>query len=237
MAIILQWMETYSPWILVWFGVFTCVNAGRILHRFMRKLPAAKDSAGYTELAGLPLTFLQPICFVKAVMIGSLPGMIFFMWWGPGFILTLLAVGIARLRAKRIDWSRLATPISWACKIYYLIYIYAFYAFGLPTIAFTFSVWIINDQIEKLFMSLDADRTRRTFHDKWIPRLAYPLGLFIPIFCEVPYQPLLISYGLLLFFIWTAGLIFVYKKGKFFDLPDDPSLLRNMTYFGKLRVT
>jgi hypothetical protein len=31
-------------------------------------------------------------------------------------------------------------------------------------------------------------------------------------------------------------LAFVYRRGKFFDLPDDPSLLRNMIYFGRLRV-
>jgi hypothetical protein len=36
--------------------------------------------------------------------------------------------------------------------------------------------------------------------------------------------------------LWLAGLIYVARQGIFFCLPEDPSLLRNMVYFPKLRV-
>ena len=44
------------------------------------------------------------------------------------------------------------------------------------------------------------------------------------------------GYGLALLGLWAAGLVYVSRQGAFFRLPDDPSLLRNMVYFPKLRV-
>ena len=234
----IQYMETYATFMLAWFALFSCINCLRISRRILKGAPVAKDSAGFTELAGLPLTAIQPICFAKAASAGSLAGMAFFLWWGPGFVLTIFAVLIARILKKRIDWKPLSQPISWACKLYYLAYIAAFFAYGVPILVFVFSVWIINDQIEKLFMSLDADRTRRTFDDKWIVRICYPLGLLVPLFsAEMPYRAVMSVYGLVLLLVWLMGLRFVYRQGKFFALPEDPSLLRNMIYFGLLRVT
>jgi hypothetical protein len=102
---------------------------------------------------------------------------------------------------------------------------------------FAFSVWIINDQYEKAFLSLDADRTRRTFHDRWLFRVLYPAGLLIPlIFAETPLRLFSIGYGLALLGMWISGLAYVARQGAFFHLPEDPSLLRNMVYFPKLRV-
>jgi hypothetical protein len=45
-----------------------------------------------------------------------------------------------------------------------------------------------------------------------------------------------IGYGLVLLFLWGAGLVYVSSHGEFFELPRDPSLLRNMVYFPRLRV-
>jgi hypothetical protein len=102
---------------------------------------------------------------------------------------------------------------------------------------FAFSVWIINDQYEKAFMSLDTDRTRRTFHDRWLFRVLYPAGLLVPVFfADTPLRLFSLCYGLILLGLWVAGLVFVARRGAFFALPEDPSLLRNMVYFPQLRV-
>jgi hypothetical protein len=112
-----------------------------------------------------------------------------------------------------------------------------FFVFHMPGMMFAFSVWIINDQYEKAFMSLDADRTRRTFHDGWVFRVLYPAGLLIPVFfAETPLRMFSMGYGPALLGVWIAGLIYVARRGQFFALPEDPSLLRNMVYFPKLRV-
>lgn len=52
----------------------------------------------------------------------------------------------------------------------------------------------------------------------------------------MPLRPLCLVYGTSLLALWTAGLVYVIRRGRFMSLPDDPSLLRNMVYFPKLRV-
>jgi hypothetical protein len=150
----------------------------------------------------------------------------------------LALVGIAKLRQQRIDWHRVRYPISWACKLYYLAYLVTFLWHEMPGMIFAFSAWIINDQYEKLFMSLDADRTRRTFHDRWLFRICYPAGLLVPLFfAATPWRGFCAVYGVTLLALWSAGLWYVARKGAFLQLPEDPSLLRNMVYFPKLRVS
>jgi len=101
---------------------------------------------------------------------------------------------------------------------------------------FAFSVWIINDQYEKAFMSSDADRLRRTFDDFWLFRVLYPAGLLAPyLFPGMPYRALFAAYGTALLAAWLLGTWFVWRKGLLRTLPDDASLLRNMIYFRKLR--
>ena len=41
------------------------------------------------------------------------------------------------------------------------------------------------------------------------------------------------AYGLLLFCSWALGLLYVWRQGEFMNLPEDPTLLRNMPYFRK----
>src|SRR5262249_40042452 len=150
-------------------------------------------------------------------------------------VLTLVIV--SRLRQRRIDWHPFRYLISYLCKFYYLAYMVVFFRFGMPGMMFAFSVWIINDQYEKAFLSLDADRTRRTFHDRWLFRVLYPAGLLIPLFFpQTPWRPFCAGYGLALLGLWLAGLAYVARRGAFLELPEDPSLLRNMVYFPKLRV-
>jgi hypothetical protein len=232
-----RFLEQASPYLILWSFSFTLIHSVRIARRLGRGLPKVPDNALLTELAGLPLTGLQTVAFVIAVLHLDWLSMLLFLWWGPGFVTVLALVGIARLRKKRIDWHPFRYTISYLCKFYYLAYMVTFYLHGMPGMMFAFSVWIINDQYEKAFMSQDADRTRRTFHDRWLFRVCYPAGLLIPLlFPATPLRPFSIGYGVSLLCLWIAGLVYVARQGAFFRLPDDPSLLRNMVYFPKLRV-
>jgi hypothetical protein len=50
----------------------------------------------FTELAGLPLTMLQPVCFIWAVMSRDVLSALVFLWRGPGFIAVAIAVMVTK---------------------------------------------------------------------------------------------------------------------------------------------
>jgi hypothetical protein len=234
---IYQFLERASPVLIVWSFTFTLIHSVRIVRRLHRSLGKIPDNAPLTELAGLPLTILQSVAFVMAALHADWLSMLLFLWWGPGFVMVLALVILARIKQRRIDWHPFRYLISYLCKVYYLAYMAIFFVHDMPGMMFAFSVWIINDQYEKAFLSLDTDRTRRTFHDRWVFRVLYPAGLLLPLFvAETPLRPFSIGYGLALLALWAAGLVYVWRHGAFFSLPEDPSLLRNMIYFPKLRV-
>jgi hypothetical protein len=234
---IYRFLERVSPWLVLWSFAFTLLHGLRIVQRFRRGQVKLPDNAALTELAGLPLTGLQSVAFVLAVLHADWLSMLLFVWWGPGFVAVLALVIVARVRQRRIDWHPYRYLISYLCKLYYLAYMIVFFLRDLPGMMFAFSVWIINDQYEKAFLSLDADRTRRTFHDRWLFRVLYPAGLLIPFFYpQTPFRPFSAGYGLALLGLWLAGLVYVARRGAFLELPSDPSLLRNMVYFPTLRV-
>lgn len=231
-------LERASAFLILWSLGFTVLNTLRIAIRLGRRQPKSRDNAVLTELAGLPLTILQSVAFGMAVYYADWLSMLLFLWWGPGFVAVAILVVVARLRRRSIDWYPYRYPISYACKINYLAQMLVFFWHDMPGLIFAYSVWIINDQYEKALLSDDADRSRRTFDDGWLFRMMYPAGLLIPLFfAEIPWRGLSIVYGLALLALWIAGLIFVARRGAFFQLPEDPSLLRNMVYFGKLRVS
>ena len=131
-----------------------------------------------------------------------------------------------------MNWYPPRVAISWACKISYLVYMAVFARLHMAQTMFAFSVWILNDQVEKAFLSEDADRSRRTTHDFWILRLLYPAFLALPWI-----RPALFAflwpfrlYGTALFALWAAGLAFVARRRRFFTMPEDPELLRNIVY-------
>jgi hypothetical protein len=234
---IYQFLQRASPVLILWSFGFTLIHSVRIVRRLRRGLGKVPDNAPLTELAGLPLTVLQSVAFVMAALHADWLSMLLFLWWGPGFVAVLALLIVARVRQRRIDWHPFRYLISYLCKLSYLAYMLTFYLQHTPGMMFAFSVWIINDQYEKAFMSLDTDRTRRTVHDGWIFRVLYPAGLLIPLFvAETPLRPFSIGYGLALLALWIAGLVYVWRRGEFLHLPKDPSLLRNMVYFPKLRV-
>jgi len=216
-----------------WLIGFYFVILAKILvvrHRGIRK---SRDSMFFTEAIGLPVTFGQPVVFAKAVLLGDWLGMAVTLWWGPGFLLIVGMVLWSKYTRRPIDWGRSGPVISWVCKLTYVTYIGLALAWGMPKLAFVLSAWIASDQVEKTFASLDADRARRTFHDFWLIRVLYPAFLLSPIVFGL--GAMYVIYGVVLFCTWAAGLVYVWRQGEFMNLPDDPTLLRNMIYFRKVR--
>lgn len=233
---IYRFIEAAAPAIALWLCVFSLVTAWRVALRLLRGVERVPDSVLFTELPGLPIAALQSICFIWAVVSLDWLSALLFLWWGPGFV----AVAVIYMRAKRrglvIDWYPYRYLISWLCKGTYLLYAAVFAWLAMWGTLFVLSAWIINDQVEKAFMSLDADRLRRTFDDSWLFRILYPAGLLIPWFAPgLPYRDLLGAYGALLLAAWLCGAFYVKRKGLLLARPQDPSLLRNMVYFPKLR--
>lgn len=233
---IYRFIEGAAPYIALWLCLFSLVTAWRVALRLLRGVDRVPDSVLFTELPGLPIAALQSICFIWAVVSLDWLSALLFLWWGPGFV----AVAVIYMRAKRrgfaIDWYPYRYLISWLCKGTYLLYAAVFAWLAMWGTLFILSAWIINDQIEKAFMSLDADRLRRTFDDAWLFRILYPAGLLVPWFApSLPYRGFLAAYGALLLAAWLCGVFYVKRKGLLRARPHDPSLLRNMVYFPKLR--
>ena len=231
---IYDFMEAAAPVLVFWSFAFTLITSARIALRIRRGVSRVGDSMALTELAGLPLTLLQPVCFVWAVLGKDPLSALLFLWWGPGFVATAIAVIVTKSRGKSIDWHPWRYLISFLCKLYYLAYEATFLLLGMPGMLFAFSVWIINDQYEKAFMSLDADRLRRTFDDHWLFRILYPAGLLTPYFAPaMSFRAFSLVYGTALLVLWLAGVAYVRRAGLLFERPSDPTLLRNMIYFAR----
>jgi hypothetical protein len=233
---IYQFIERAAPFIALWLSVFTLVTVWRAAQRIRRGVERVPDSVLFTELPGLPIAALQSLCFVWALFSLDWLSALFFLWWGPGFVAVAAIYVRAKRRGTQIDWHRYRYVISWLCKGTYLLYAAVFAWLGMWGTLFVFGAWIINDQIEKAFLSLDADRLRRTFDDAWLFRILYPAGLLVPWFASsMPYRGLLAAYGAMLLVAWLCGIFYVKRKGLLRVRPQDPSLLRNMIYFSKLR--
>ena len=233
---IYSFIERASPYLALWLCLFTLVTARRFAGKLRRGIDRVPDSVTFTELPGLPIAALQSLCFVWAVVTLDWISALLFAWWGPGFV----AIAAVWLRAKRrgaaIDWHRYRYVISWLCKSHYLLYVIVFASRGMHGAIFVLSAWIINDQVEKAFMSVDADRLRRTFDDFWLFRVLYPAGLLIPWLApELPWRAFLGAYGTMLLVTWLCAIAYVARRGLLHVRPDAPSLLRNMVYFPRLR--
>lgn len=225
------WMEGQMDFVLYWLMAFLPLILFKIGYLRYKQIRKSRDSMVFTEAIGLPLTFLQPIVFFKALLMLDWLGAVITVWWGPGFLYVVFLVLWCKYKHRRINWGNSGIYISWLCKINYLIYIGLALLWDMPKLVFALSAWIASDQIEKTFASLDADRARRTFHDYWLIRLLYPLLLFVPFFDE--FELVFKIYAALLLLLWAGGLYYVIRAKEFMMLPADPTLLRNMLYFRK----
>lgn len=231
---IYKYLENISSYLVLWIFLFTILNILRIWVHQSRGVEKIAHNSIIVELAGLPLALLQSICFFWAVSEGDLLSATLFLWWGPGFFLTIFYLAYCKLKKQKPNWHPAKHIISWLCKLNYLIFMVVFYLFNMPGMIFVYSVWVINDQFGLAYLSLDADRLRRTFHDYWFIRILYPAGLFVPFFFEnIPFRLFCMTYGTSLFLLWLSGIFYLKKKSLLLQLPDDPTLLRNMIYFSK----
>lgn len=225
------WMEEVMDYILYWLMLFFPVIIFKIWHLKSKGYQKSKDSMVFTEAIGFPLTFLQPFVFFMALISLDWLGMALTLFWGPGFLIIVALVLWSLATKKKINWGNSGVYISWLCKFYYIAYVVAALSWDMPKLVFALSAWIASDQIEKSLASRDADRARRTFHDFWLIRISYPVFLFSPFFFGL--SDIYKVYGVVLFVLWGIGVLYVARKGEFFVLPDDPTLLRNMVYFAK----
>ena len=225
------WMETVMDFVIIWLMMFLPIILFKIIYLRLKGSKKAKDSMVFTEAIGFPLTFLQPIVFFMAFVGLDWLGMALTLFWGPGFLIIVGMVLWSLATKRRLNWGNSGVYISWLCKLYYVVYVVAAFSWDMPKLLFALSAWIASDQIEKSFASSDADRARRTFHDYWLIRFSYPLFLFTPFFFGL--NDIFKVYGVVLFALWVSGVLYVARKGQFFVLPDDPTLLRNMVYFSK----
>ena len=224
-------MESLAPYLSGWVFFFTLINLGKIGARLKKSGSAQSHNTFFVEAAGIPLTLLHTVCFVKSIFLQDWLSMLLFVWWGPGFLYVATLYLSRSKQQKSINWHPYKRIICWLCKLNYLLFALVYWHFECYAIIFVFSVWIINDQVMMAWLSDDADRSRRTFHDGWAVRLCYPLALFIPFFFAIPGAWFWQCYGLFLFVLWTAGIYRVYRSSKFMDVPNDQGLLRNMIYF------
>ncbi|MCM8541247.1 MAG: hypothetical protein NE328_13315 [Lentisphaeraceae bacterium] len=226
-------MESNASWLCWWVLAFTFINLFKIYRRFSTGDEAKVQNTFFVEAAGIPLVLLHSVCFMKAVLTLDLLSMLLFAWWGPGFLIVATLYIVKMKQGAHLKWGKTRNLIAWVCKLNYLVFALVYWKLGSLNILFVFSIWIINDQIMMLWLSDDADRTRRCFHDFWFIRILYPLGLLIPIIYpeQFPNPEVWMCYGLFLLGIWCVGLMRLVMNKRFMSLPKDQGLLRNMTYF------
>ena len=230
---IYTFMESNAFWLSCWVLVFTLINLVKVYSRFKSGSDAKIQNTFFVEAAGIPLVLLHSVCFIKALLSMDFISMLLFAWWGPGFIIIATMYIVKMKQGSHLQWGKTRNLIAWVCKLNYLVFALIYWQLGCLNILYVFSIWIMNDQIMMLWLSDDADRTRRCFHDFWFIRILYPLGLLLPIIYsdQFIYPVLWIFYGSFLLTAWVTGVLRLYKKKQFMDLPKDQGLLRNMTYF------
>lgn len=229
---IYQFLEGLSGFLVLWIFAFSILNVARIAIHKVRGAETIPHNSAIVELAGLPLVLLNCICFVWAVRATDVISVLLFAWWGPGFFATAGYLFYCKRRHAKPNWVPTRRIISWMCKLNYIAFLIVFYWMDTPGMIFVYSAWIINDQFGLAYLSLDADRLRRTFDDRWFIRVLYPLGLFAPfVFEGTAFRLFSMIYGGTLLLLWLTGVYYVKRKGRLRRLPDDPTLLRNMMYF------
>lgn len=99
------------------------------------------------------------------------------------------------------------------------------------SIIYTFSFWIVHDQINLAWFCTNADRTRRTFEDFFLIRLLYLGGLFIPFFINIPNSQIFQPISILLFILWIFSIRRLISRGVFFNRPSGKgAFLRDIIY-------
>lgn len=216
----------FVPYLVVWIFLFFVESIIKIFMTFFFNKNFSHKGIK-SELPGLPLTLLHTYVWVLSIIKLDLVTFILFSWWGPGFLVSAYLF----LFRKDFDWRRWGKVTAYLCKITYVIYMGLFYYLEVYDLLFVFSAWIIQDQICLIWFEENADRTRRTFEDKWLFRLLYPGLLFSPYFLDMSYAFEYQVFGTLLFIVWVLSVIKITFDGKLHNKPHSyKEFLRNIVY-------
>lgn len=228
-ASIYRTLDSWSAPLVAWTAAFALWTLAKVLLRASGRDVSMSNNTILTELPGLPLQLLHTAGFVLALQAGDVLSSLLFAWWGPGYLIT---AALVLTRGQRLDWTRPAPWTSWGCKLSYVIYMGIYLAHGLTTLPFLFSLWIMNDQVRLAWFEGNADRTRRTTEDRWLPRILYPGLLLLPFFSAVPGGWAAGLLGLAQLGLWLPGLARLLRDGRFWQHPDPRAShnLRDIVY-------
>ncbi|HBP19925.1 MAG TPA: hypothetical protein DEA08_19305 [Planctomycetes bacterium] len=222
-------LDAWSGLLVAWTAAFALWTLAKVLLRWSGREVSMSNHTILTELPGLPLQLLHTAGFVLALRAGDVLSSLLFAWWGPGYLIT---AALVLTRGERLDWTRPAPWTSWGCKLSYVIYMGIYLANGLWTLPFLFSLWIMNDQVRLAWFEGNADRTRRTTEDRWVPRILYPGLLLLPFVAPVPGGLAAGLLGLAQLALWLPGVARLLQDGRFWQRPDPRAShnLRDIVY-------
>lgn len=228
---IYHYFEKASPYINIWIGVFFAFTLVRLTLFLLTQKRVKIYNTLISESTGVILVLNHTVCFFMAIMAQDLFSCLLYAWWGPGFIVTAIAVVLEKRKLLKINWARYGLITSIACKLCYVIFIAIYAWLGCYSIIFSFSIWIVNDQINLAWFCDNADRTRRTLEDYWILRVLYVGGLFVPLFLPIPHASYLGILGVSAFLVWAISLVRLIRNGTLRIRPQGNSnFLREIVY-------
>jgi hypothetical protein len=228
---IYHFFESISPFLNYWLSFFFILTLLRLSIFILTKEKVSLYNSMIGEAAGIILILSHTICFCMAIYAKDIFSTILFLWWGPGFLITGVILFLSKKNLINFNWALYGRVTSIACKVSYIIFMLIYWWLEDWSIIFTFSFWIIHDQINLAWFCTNADRTRRTFEDYFLIRLVYIGGLFIPFFINIPNSQILRPIAFLLLLIWAFSIQRLIKKDVFFNRPTgEGSFLRDIIY-------
>ena len=227
--------ETYryfndtAPYLNIWVAAFVLFAVVRIA-LFIQSAGKVKIHNNLLgDAAGILLILNHSVCFIQSIVAKDVISTLLFAWWGPGFLVFVYIYLQVQRGALDFNWSKVGLITSLACKLCYLLFMAIYAWLGCYSIIYTFSLWIMHDQINQAWFHDNADRTRRTTEDYWIVRLLYPAGLFVPWFVEIPYGNVWGVLGVLVFLLWVFSMMRVTRRG-YFNVRSEGNYLRDIVY-------
>ena len=209
--------DRVSVWIVLWLMAFLALTCVTLIVRAVRgHSDYHRDSLIGGELPGILLVLMHSVCCGYSLIRHDWLSALVFGWWGPGFLVVATLV----LLKRPVNWRRLATATSVACKLNYLVLVGFFIHYGAWTPVFAYSLWIMHDQVRLGWLQHNADRTRRVFEDRWLPRICYPLFLAIPVFdAQFPFRWVCTGAAAIVVVLWVWGLVRLVRRRAFFVRP------------------
>ena len=229
-----HYFELTSPFLNLWLTVFFIFTLIRLTIFITTRERVSIYNSIIGEAAGIPLILNHTVCFFKSIQARDIFSILLFSWWGPGFLITGVLMILSKRKLIDFNWAWYGLVTSIACKMNYVIFMVIYGWLGYYSIIFTFSVWIIHDQINLAWFCTNGDRTRRTFEDYWIVRVMYLGGLFTPFFVQIPHRNYFVLLGVVIFFLWLVSVMRLKDKGVLMVRPEGGgNYLRNIVYLSR----